>query len=1165
MTRQTDALGSSTTYEYSAGGYLAKVTDALGAAVKYSYDKLGNKLSMTDGRGKLTRYAYTSLGALKSVTNAENKAQTYRYDLEGNLALITDKNGNNTVYTYDSTGNLLERRVQETGDSIGYTYDEAGNRTSMTDESGRSTYSYDKNGRLFEIRKGAALQLSYEYDRAGNISRVTDLKGRAVSYTYDRSNRLETVASSGKTTTYAYDENGRRTGVEYEGGVTESYSYDRDNQLVRLVNKKPGGAVLSEYSYTYDLAGRQTAKTDSFGTTEYTYDKAGRVLRVAAPGKLTVYAYDSAGNRVSQNETYTSQQPSGYVDGGTGKDIQYILKKSDYAYSSANLLLRLTERLLDSEGRELARKLTKYAYDDNGNQLRQSVSHILPDSTKLRPSTKDTAYGDELEGEIDSLIEKTSYTYDGFNRLNNTETIKAGERTAAEYIYDGDDLRVSKTVRKSGSGYRAEVTNYLYDRQNVILETDAEGNTRASYVKGINYVSKTDGENRVSYYLFNGHGDVVQTVDAAGNTQNQYEYDIWGNPVLTIEASENAIRYAGEFLDLETGLYYLRARFYDPYIGRFTTEDSYWGEDENPLSLNLYTYCANDPVRYVDPSGHVWMYNAGGRLQDVEQKDVSGATQVGYSLAKDVTMYNSGGFSSQVAVSDISRAEQVGFVLPQLIYNSTDTVNVSSGVVINYSNIQNMNIAANAHVFVENRGFIDTLFSDKGSSMTLDNYGKVRAVNIGEGAVANIFNYNQEKDPETNEYIKSIEVITGGLKSNINLFNYGGVGEVHTGDYSENLVYNENEEAYVNWLETGLGNSSGTDQGTRYYSGRGSIKVISDLDKLKANLYKLGYINVYKDYASARNQFLKDYLDNGHSLDADFKRMGSGDHYSSLLNWTNKALAGKYTHTTDGRNKGNANDFVNGFIEHFTDKVDAAKKYYSELFSNPLEKTIEVYTDPRTIAKLNPSTDMLLQAYDMGIIAYSDYKLLLSGDKQALLKRAGDASGELLEIIALSLVLKKFGTFEGTGKVVEGGTGFLSKPATSNGTLNIGAGSKPISGAYNIDINPSATGVYAGDAANLSGIVSGSQSRIVIQNPYNFNALNSEISRVLKKGGTIEISGGMSNKWFNSIYKMSESELNSLGYSTVSRGQATSAGTGFTIQGEAIKSNIMEIVLKKIK
>ena len=576
------------------------------------------------------------------------------------------------------------------------------------------------------------------------------------------------------------------------------------------------------------------------------------------------------------------------------------------------------ERLLDSEGRELARKLTKYAYDDNGNQLRQSVSHILPDSTKLRPSTKGTAYGDELEGEIDSLIEKTSYTYDGFNRLTDTETIKAGERTTAEYAYDGDDLRVSKTVRKSRSGYKAEVTNYLYDRQNVILETDAEGNTRASYVKGINYISKTDGTGKDSYYLFNGHGDVVQTVDAAGSTQNQYEYDIWGNPVLTIEASENAIRYAGEFLDSETGLYYLRARFYDPYIGRFTTEDSYWGEDENPLSLNLYTYCANDPVRYVDPSGHVWMYNAGGRLQDIEQKDVSGATQVGYSLAKDVTMYNSGGLSSQVAVGDISRAEQVGFVLPQLIYNSTDTVNVSSGVVINYSNIQNMNVAANAQVFIENRGFIDTLFSDKGSSMTLDNYGKIRAVNIGEGARANIFNYNQEKDPETNEYIKSIEVITGGLKSNINLFNYGGVGEVHTGDYSENLVYNGNEEAYVNWLETGLDNTTAVDMGIKNITGLGKIAYAPALDLDSKNIDKSveqirKIIKEYGKLSKAQLKQAEDFLNtiNTRATEYEFKQFVSA---LRALNLTVRQTSntGRYVveNKESGNNEGNFDDIV---------------------------------------------------------------------------------------------------------------------------------------------------------------------------------------------------------------------------------------------------------------
>lgn len=228
----------------------------------------------------------------------------------------------------------------------------------------------------------------------------------------------------------------------------------------------------------------------------------------------------------------------------------------------------------------------------------------MPDSTKLRPSTTGTAYGDNVTNSINTLMEKTSYTYDGFNRMKKAETIKDGKRTTAEYTYNGDGLRVSKTVKKSDNNYAAETTNYLYDRQNVILETDGGSNVKARYIKGVNYIAKADAKNSVTYFLYNGHGDVVQTTDEAGTIQNQYDYDIWGNPTLTVETAENSIRYAGEYLDSETGLYYLRARYYDSYTGRFTSEDSYWGEDENPLSLNLYTYCENDPIRYTDPSGH---------------------------------------------------------------------------------------------------------------------------------------------------------------------------------------------------------------------------------------------------------------------------------------------------------------------------------------------------------------------------------------------------------------------------------------------------------------------------------------------------------------------------------------------------------------------------------
>ena len=165
---------------------------------------------------------------------------------------------------------------------------------------------------------------------------------------------------------------------------------------------------------------------------------------------ITITDSDTA--RVSQQETYTSLQPSDYIDETTGKEMQYILKKSEYTYSNTNQLLKLVERMYVESNKDIARKSTKYTYDNNGNQLKQSIRHILPDNTALRPKTTGAAYGDKLSDntdKIDKLLEKTSYTYDSFNRLKKTETIKDGIRTTVDFTYNGDDLRVSKTTRKS--------------------------------------------------------------------------------------------------------------------------------------------------------------------------------------------------------------------------------------------------------------------------------------------------------------------------------------------------------------------------------------------------------------------------------------------------------------------------------------------------------------------------------------------------------------------------------------------------------------------------------------------------------------------------------------------------------------------------------------------
>ncbi|MCD1258178.1 hypothetical protein B5M42_004905 [Paenibacillus athensensis] len=104
--------------------------------------------------------------------------------------------------------------------------------------------------------------------------------------------------------------------------------------------------------------------------------------------------------------------------------------------------------------------------------------------------------------------------------------------------------------------------------------------------------------------LYNGHGDVVAVKDSSGSTLKTYEYDIWGNLTSETETMPQPFRYAGEPQDDESGLIYLRARYYDPAVARFIKEDTYTGKIDNPLSLNLYTYVENNPLTHWDPSGH---------------------------------------------------------------------------------------------------------------------------------------------------------------------------------------------------------------------------------------------------------------------------------------------------------------------------------------------------------------------------------------------------------------------------------------------------------------------------------------------------------------------------------------------------------------------------------
>jgi RHS repeat-associated protein len=379
-------------------------------------------------------------------------------------------------------------------------------------------------------------------DRSSNRTSLTNPGGIATTYGYDGANRLTGMTQGALTWTFAYDGAGNRTRLTHANGTSIDYAYLNNHWLSSIIHKSPGGAVLQSFAYTYDPNGNRLTQADSTGTTTFTYDALNRLTQAAHPAPFGTWGWTY--DAVGNRTQQTA--PPGAVLPGVGSIPPLIT----YAYDANN---RLTQA-----------GSTTYAYDANGN--------------------------------LTSISSGQTFAWDVFNRL----TQATGPGGTVTYLYNGDGLKLRR-VGPDGT------TNYYHDGTRPIWETNASGQLTNQYDRDIfgNLLSRRDNASVRWYYHHDGLGSTSALTNSTGSVVATMLHDAWGNIRANSGSAHGNYRFSGAERDTTTGLYHMGARFYDPVVGRWLSEDPVQDNYFDPSTLNYYAYVNENPITLIDPDGNV--------------------------------------------------------------------------------------------------------------------------------------------------------------------------------------------------------------------------------------------------------------------------------------------------------------------------------------------------------------------------------------------------------------------------------------------------------------------------------------------------------------------------------------------------------------------------------
>ncbi len=600
-----DPAGQLTQFDWCACGALHQIIDPAGKATMWTYDRQGRVISKTYADNTKQTYSYEpSTSRLLSTTDAKSQVTTYQYYLDNALKQVAYSNAAVATPTVSFTYDTFYRRVTSMTDGLGatiYSYNpipvaptlSAGKLASVTGPLANSTvaFTYDELGRTLSTSiNGAANTMTARYDTLGRIDRTTSLLG-TFDYAYvGVTGRLQRVDLP----------NGQKTFFEYHPNTAPTGTGNGDQRLREIRNLTPSGATLSTHGYTYDMNGliqtwSQQIDASPAVTASFEYDNANQLVGALMPVgysstlKSHRYRYDSAGNRTSEQidnritsashntvNQLTSIAPSGPVRvSGTVSEASSVTVNGVAATVDSGNTFSADVPL--SPGTQT---LSVVAKDPSNNTATRNYQYTVANGTGRTLSY-------DANGNLINDGAGKTYDYDAVNRL-----VKITQASGiTEFAYNGAGERVQEKL----NGTLIKQWIWAGGTQ-PSEERDASNNVTKRFfgsgqqIAGANY-----------YYATDHLGSVREMTNASGAVRARYQYDPYGRQTKVSGDLESDFGFTGHYRHQASGLSLTHFRAYEPNTGRWTTRD--------PISenggLNLYAYCANDPINYMDPLGKV--------------------------------------------------------------------------------------------------------------------------------------------------------------------------------------------------------------------------------------------------------------------------------------------------------------------------------------------------------------------------------------------------------------------------------------------------------------------------------------------------------------------------------------------------------------------------------